>query len=172
MKVETLLLNDADGGVPNSPLPLVIYRRVLPAATTDAAAWFERHFAENDWPAQWRFGIYPYTHFHSDAHELLGVFAGQAKIQFGGENGPVIEIAYGDAVLIPAGVGHKAIDNSRDFEAVGAYPPGVSADLCRDEPEKLHQRQQRLAKVSVPAHDPITGDHGGITTLWHNPRQA
>lgn len=172
MTIETLNLNEAVGGVPNSMLPLVIYRDVVPAGTQNPADWLEKHFAANRWPPQWRYIIYPFTHFHSDAHELLGVYAGQARVQLGGETGPVLTVKVGDVILIPAGVGHKAIESEDDFMVVGAYPPDVSADLCRDEPDRLEEVRQRIAQVPLPATDPVTGEQGGITTLWHNAEQA
>jgi uncharacterized protein YjlB len=172
MTIETLDLNEAVGGVPNSPLPLVIYRNIIPVETKDPASWLEQCFTAHQWPPQWRYIIYPFTHFHAETHELLGVYAGQAQVQFGGETGPVLPLTVGDVVLIPAGVGHKAVKAEEGFMVVGAYPPGMSADLCRDDPAKLAAVRQRIAKVPLPATDPITGDRGGITTLWHNPEQA
>ncbi|XBS69729.1 cupin [Acerihabitans sp. KWT182] len=172
MTIETFILNAAAGGVPNSPLPLVIYRNVIPPETNDPALWLEGHFAAHHWPAQWRYIIYPFTHFHAETHELLGVYAGSARVQFGGESGPILTLSLGDAVLIPAGVGHKAVQSDESFMVVGAYPPGMSADLCRDVPARLAMARRRVAKVPLPAYDPISGDHGGITTLWHNPEQA
>lgn len=172
MTIETLELNGAVGGVPNSPLPLVIYRGVIPAQTPDPAAWLERHFAANDWPAQWRYIIYNFTHFHSDCHELLGVYAGESRVQFGGETGPEVTLSLGDVVLIPAGVGHKALQSSEDFMVVGAYPNGMNADLCRDDPARLASVRPHIERVPLPATDPVSGERGGITTLWHNPQQA
>ncbi len=172
MTIETLNLQEPVGGVPNNPLPVVIYRNVIPAETTDPADWLEQHFAANDWPAQWRYIIYDFTHFHSNCHELLGVYAGQSRVQLGGETGPIVELTKGDVVLVPAGVGHKALESSKDFMVVGAYPQGMSADLCRDNPAKLASLQRHIGQVPMPSTDPITGGHGGITTLWHNPEQA
>jgi len=39
-----------DGAIPNSSLPLLVYRQAVPA---DAAA-IERIFTTNRWPAAWR----------------------------------------------------------------------------------------------------------------------
>lgn len=172
MNIETLALNEPVGNVPNNTLPLVIYRDVVPAQTTDVAAWLEQRLAANHWPAQWRYPIYDFTHFHSNCHELLAVFSGRSQVQFGGESGPVVTLAVGDVVLIPAGVGHKAVASSGDFEVLGAYPSGVSADLCRDDASRLAQVSRDIAAVPIPATDPLTGERGGITTLWHNPEQA
>ncbi len=172
MTIETLNLHDAVDGVPNNPLPVVIYRQVVPAHIVDAATWLEHRFAANGWPAQWRYIIYNFTHFHAKTHELLGVYAGEALVQLGGQTGPKVILEKGDVVLVPAGVGHKAVESSADFNVVGAYPQGMSADLCRDEPDRLARAQRLIGQVPLPATDPITGRHGGITTLWHHPEQA
>lgn len=172
MTIKTLELYDAVNGVPNNRLPLVIYQQIIPPATDDPAAWLEQKFAANQWPAQWRYGIYDYTHYHANCHELLGVFAGHARVQLGGDTGPVVEISPGDVLLIPAGVGHKALETSDDFQVVGAYPEGTHADLCRDDPTTLARNSERIAALPLPATDPVYGAQGGITTLWHNAEQA
>src|SRR5215472_10634801 len=72
-----------DGAIPNSKLPLLVYRQSVPA---DPAA-IERIFTTNRWPAAWRDAVHPFHHFHSDAHEALGVASGSAKVRFGGPAG-------------------------------------------------------------------------------------
>ena len=69
-----------DGAIPNSKLPLLVYRQAVPH---DPAA-IERLFTANRWPAAWRDAVHPFHHFHSDAHEVLGVASGHAKVRFGG----------------------------------------------------------------------------------------
>jgi hypothetical protein len=56
-----------NGTVPNSRLPLVVYRGALPD-DGDRAAACEQMFARNGWPDSWRNGIYPFHHYHSTAH--------------------------------------------------------------------------------------------------------
>ena len=48
-----------DGGVPNSRLPLLVYRQAVPAN----AAAIERIFTANQWSAAWRAPVFPYHHF-------------------------------------------------------------------------------------------------------------
>ena len=57
-----------DGAIPNSPLPLLVYRDAVPADPAE----IERLFAANRWPPAWRDGVHPFHHFHSNAHEALG----------------------------------------------------------------------------------------------------
>ncbi len=91
-----------DGSIPNSTLPLLVYRNAVPA---DPAA-IERIFAANGWPPAWRNGVHPFHHFHSSAHEVLGVARGEASVLFGGPDGTVLPVQAGDVVVVPAGVAH------------------------------------------------------------------
>ena len=91
-----------DGAIPNSKLPLLVYRQAVPA---DPEA-IERLFTANRWPAAWRDQVHPFHHFHSDAHEVLGVASGSAKVRFGGPAGQVLEVSAGDVVWIPPGEKH------------------------------------------------------------------
>ena len=82
--VEARRLED-DGAIPNNPeLPLLVYRRAVTLPEDDPAAVFEALFTENGWPAAWRNGIHPFHHFHSTAHEALGVYRGTATPPFRG----------------------------------------------------------------------------------------
>ncbi|MBO0711928.1 MAG: cupin, partial [Acetobacteraceae bacterium] len=57
---ETFVFAD-DGRIPNSRLPLLLYRRALAAD----AATMEHVFFQNGWSNSWRDGIFDYHHFHS-----------------------------------------------------------------------------------------------------------
>ena len=81
-----------DGAIPNSRLPLLVYRQSVPA---DPVA-IERIFNANRWPAAWRDSVHPFHHFHSDAHEVLGVASGSAKVRFGG---PAVALGLGVAYV-------------------------------------------------------------------------
>ena len=79
----------------------------------------------------WRNGIYAHHHYHSTAHEVLGIVAGSVRVRLGGESGKTVELRAGDVVVIPAGVAHKSEGASPDLLVVGAYPGGKSPDMCR-----------------------------------------
>lgn len=119
-----------DGTFPNNDrLPLLAYRGALSLAGQEPAVLIEALIHANGWGDSWRNGVYGYHHYHSTAHEVLGVYGGTAEIQLGGEGGVVVSIAFGDVVIVPAGVAHKNLGASRDFRVVGAYPNGQRPDM-------------------------------------------
>lgn len=145
-----------DGYIPNNPfLPLICYRAVFDLGARDREHAIIRHFAANGWGDAWINGIYPFQHYHATAHEVLGIARGRALVQFGGTHGPKLEVSAGDAVMIPAGVGHYRLDMSSDLSVVGAYPAG--ADLRRDSAGDHQGAATRIAAVPLPRLDPVTG---------------
>lgn len=156
--IERYLLAD-DGLVPNNPrLPLHIYRAALPHAAQDAAQRIIHLFLANGWDQAWINGIYAFHHYHATAHEVLGLARGRASVQFGGAAGPVIALEAGDAVLIPAGVGHCALSLGSDASVVGAYPEGTGDyDTQRATAEAYAWSLPRITRVADPKLDPVTG---------------
>lgn len=153
---------DGDGRFPNSPWPLLVYRAALPA---DPAA-MEQAFAANDWSNSWRNGIFDYHHFHSTAHEVLGIARGEVQVAFGGPSGQVVAVRAGDVVVIPAGVAHRNMGQSRDLLVIGAYPGGSDYDTKRGDPAEYEDARRAIAEVAVPGADPVTGRQGGLLGLW------
>lgn len=146
-----------DGKIPNSHLPVVIYRKAFSMRGEKAAFWLEDHFEKNQWSNFWRDEVYDYHHYHSNTHEVLGVFQGSATLHLGGEEGEIIEVEAGDILIIPAGVGHKQIEARDDFTVVGAYPDGRDWDVCRGYAKERPKALRQIAAVPVPNHDPLTG---------------
>lgn len=164
MKIETLKLAD-DGVVPNNTLPLVVYRGVL-GEGGDRAGECVALFNKNGWPNPWRNGIYGHHHYHSTAHEVLGIAAGSARVRLGGEKGETVELRAGDVVVIPAGVAHKREAASPDLLVIGSYPKGQSPDICRAEPAAHDRAAANVARVAMPATDPVTGSAGPLLDCW------
>jgi uncharacterized protein YjlB len=163
--VQTFLFED-DGSIPNNPtLPLLVYPGALPQPDTAACrALFER----NGWGRTWLNGVYGYHHYHSTAHEVLGVVGGSARVQFGGQKGPTLEVRAGDVVVIPAGVGHYNEGASAGFQVVGAYPRGQNWDLRTGEPGERPQVLRNIRAVPLPATDPVYGDEGPLLAIWRD----
>jgi uncharacterized protein YjlB len=163
--VRTYLLRDT-GVIPNSRLPLLVYPRAFALPEDDPASWVEQVFQSHGWGGAWRNGIYPYHHYHSTAHEVLGVYCGWATVQFGGEPGIVQRVEAGDGVMIPAGVAHKNLDASPGFAIVGAYPDGQKWDLCYGRMRERPAADHRIAQVPLPKADPIYGRPSPLRELW------
>lgn len=156
------------GLIPNTSVqnkPLLHYHGAFDAASTSASA-IEAHLGSvNVVKPQRRYTMYSTTHFHSTSHEVLCVASGAARCCFGGEDNPGRYeplLQKGDVVVVPAGVGHRLLDERESpFQMVGCYPPGCDWDMC-------YGNQGEEAKVKSIAHlgwferDPVYGDEGPI----------
>jgi len=152
-----------DGVFPNSRLPLLIYIAAVAEPSPEA---MEALFAKSGWPPQWRSGVYPFHHYHSTAHETLGIARGSARLMLGGPEGREFEVKAGDVIVIPAGVAHRRLSSSEDFLVVGAYPPGEDWDLRKGEAGDRPQADENIARVPMPTNDPVAGTAGPLTRLW------
>ncbi len=151
--------------VPNNPrLPALIYEGAFGPDAADLTTLMENRFSENGWPPQWRDGIYDFDHYHSQGHEVLGIAAGHAKLMLGGDTGREIDVTTGNVVVLPAGTGHRRLSQSDDFLVIGAYPPGQTGDIVRE--EATSAMIQRIAILSFPPRDPVVGDDGPMLRLW------
>lgn len=155
-----------DGSIPNSKLPLLIYQGAVKLVPRDPASVFEQLFAANHWTASWRDGIYTYHHYHSNTHEVLGVYAGSATVKFGGDDGIKQKLTAGDVIIIPAGVAHKNLGASSNFGVVGAYPNGAEWDMNYGQPKERPQADENIARVPMPEMDPVYGTGGLMHELW------
>ena len=163
MQVERLTFDD-DGGIPNSALPVLVYRGALQPDAGPAA--YEDLFAGNGWLGAWRDGIYPFHHFHSTSHEVLGIAAGTANVVLGGRQGSRVELSAGDIVVLPAGTGHCNAGSAPGLLVVGAYPNGMSWDLRRGDPAEHDEVLANIAHVPLPDTGPVEGREDRLTELW------
>lgn len=146
--------------MPNSPLPVLLYRGALPAEAGD----FDQLFRSNGWTGIWHDGVFDFDHYHSNAHEVLGVGRGNARLQLGGDEGRPVDVVAGDCLVLPAGTGHRRVSASGDFEMIGGYPPGQEHyDICR---ERDPATFDRIAEVPLPPTDPVRGADGPLLLLW------
>lgn len=159
MQPETLMFAPEGQTFGHPDYPALLYRGVLTGSAEDSEALVDR----NGWPAQWRGGIFTYHHYHSTAHEALGVISGRARVVLGGPEGQEVSIRAGDLAVLPAGTGHCLLEESDDFEIFGAYPAGQQNwDICRKSPDA--ETLQRIRAVPLPESDPLTG--GSMSELW------
>ncbi|MDX1619171.1 MAG: hypothetical protein R3224_10330, partial [Balneolaceae bacterium] len=80
--------------------------------------------------------------------------------------GEALEIQAGDAVVIPAGVGHCLLTGSDDFRVVGAYPEGQTWDMCTGKPDERPQVLKNIGEVELPTGDPLTGTREPLLEYW------
>lgn len=155
-------------GIPNTSIqgkPLIIYHSAFKNAS---ASEIETHLKSvGEVAPQWRYTMYSDTHFHSNTHEVLSIASGSAKCCFGGEENPdriepVLE--KGDVIVVPAGVGHRLLEDRGNFQMVGSYPIGKNWDMC-------YGRESEKAKIDGIKdlgwfeQDPIYGKEGPCLKL-------
>ncbi|MDR9784802.1 cupin [Rhizobium redzepovicii] len=161
MHAETIIFEPSDW-VPNNPrLPVLIYRGLFGYG---GPADFENRFAANGWTGIWTNGVFNYQHYHSGAHEVLGIAIGGATLLIGGPGGQALKVAAGDCLVLPAGTGHQNLGCTADFQVVGAYPKGQHADI-----QTSAASSEMLAKISsvpLPHSDPVQGPSGFLTETW------
>lgn len=164
MRPESFTLASNDW-VPNGLHPVIVYREAITVTSAEeTASRLEALFAENGWPPSWRNGVFTYHHYHSTAHEVLGIACGSAELILGGPGGEEVRVTAGEVLLLPAGTGHFQVSASRDFLVVGAYPPGQSFDICREAPSEAARR--RIVWLRRPDTDPVRGGEGPLHQLW------
>ena len=156
-----------DGRIPNNPeLPLLVYPGAVDESERDPSRCKEL-LAGNGWGGSWVNGVFPYHHYHSTSHEVLVVVGGEAHLTFGGSEGETVEVGAGDAVVIPAGVGHCNEGSSHDFRVVGAYPRGQEDyDLRTGEEGERPEVLENIRNVSLPETDPLYGRQGPLLENW------
>jgi uncharacterized protein YjlB len=156
-----------DGVIPNSRYPLLLFRSALRKDKGEiSAAQVQDLFATNNWSNSWVNGVYPFHHYHSTSHEVLGICAGTASLRLGGEQGRTVEVHAGDVIVIPAGVGHRNPGASADFSVVGAYPDGRSWDLLTGKPGERTQADRNIAVLPVPNTNPVYGRGLAVNQFW------
>ena len=159
-----------DGSIPNNPeLPLLVYRQAMDLSGGDPATSFEALFTANGWPAAWRNGIHPFHHFHSTAHEALGVYRGTATARFGGEGGVDMTVSAGDVVIIPAGVGHKALEASRTSASSVRTRPGPAPTSVEERRPSAPRASTRSRGSRCRSATPSTGPRDRFASTGPEP---
>jgi uncharacterized protein YjlB len=91
--------------VPNSRLPVLIYREVLPSPPSAASA--RDALEKNHWIQGGVFKTFRTHHFHSVAHECYAVFSGSSRLLLGRgplddpEGGVEVDVQSGDIIVLP-----------------------------------------------------------------------
>jgi len=150
----------------NDHLPVLVYKHAFDSQDKKMAESIENKFRENNWTNSWRNGILEKHHYHSNTHEALGISSGRCKVQLGGPNGIVLEAEKGDVLILPAGIAHKNLGCSNDFECIGGYPDGIGPDMRYGKPEEREESDENIRKVVLPETDPVFGYDGALITYW------
>lgn len=156
-----------DSKIPNNKLPLLIYKNAFAKRGEAGAVWLEERFSSNNWTNSWRNGVHNFHHYHSNTHEVLGIYDGRALLQLGGEQGEKVEVEGGDIIVIPAGVGHKNLE-SDNLQLVGAYPNGRDYDMNYGKEGERPAVDKNISSVPVPVEDPLQGKGAGVPLIWEN----
>ncbi|AJY74662.1 cupin domain-containing protein [Paenibacillus beijingensis] len=152
-----------DDVIPNNPqLPVVVYI----GAMAERPGEMESVFNRNNWRNSWINGVFGYHHYHSNAHEVLGVVSGSAVLQLGGDEGEKIGVHGGDVLVLPAGTGHKRLTSSVDFSVAGAYPDGMDYNLNTGAAGERPRALEEIARVPLPETDPLYGEDGPLLNIW------
>jgi uncharacterized protein YjlB len=150
----------------NNRLPYLLYKAVFELPDKKAGSIVKEIFALHQWSNAWKDGIYPYHHYHSITHEVLGVYEGACNVMLGGYDDMILHIEKGDVLVIPAGVAHKNVGSTDNFRCVGAYPNGMDFDMNYGRPGERPQTDRNIAQVPLPTTDPVYG-YGPMQDYWN-----
>lgn len=157
---------EENGQIPNnSKLSFLVYQQIF-ESNDSLKIRFEEAFQQNSWGGTWVNGIFNYHHYHSTAHEVLGVLSGTATVAFGGPDKLEIDVQAGDMVVLPAGTGHCLLSASDDFKVIGAYPKGQeNYDICTEK-DDIEEKKENIRQVALPKADPVSGQNGPLLEHW------
>ncbi len=162
---ETIFVPE-NSGIPNNPiLPAVVAAKAVGSNVT--ANEVRATYRRNGWGGTWIYTVFDYHHYHPASHEVLTCVSGSAKLQLGGPEGPVVDVQPGDAIILPAGFGHKRVTSTSGFAVVGAYPQGQeSPAIIPAGGLDLDKAHAEIAATALPKTDPLSGPNGPLMTAW------
>ncbi|OJI97479.1 hypothetical protein ASPVEDRAFT_49477 [Aspergillus versicolor CBS 583.65] len=175
--------------VPNSPMPVLVYRNVLPMPRTmevtqefiESHGWSRQGIV---WPA-----IYT-RHFHPNVHECYAILSGHSEVLMGvgkldnanghkpedhdsEEIGLFLTLREGDVIVHPAGTGHAKISDERDYRYLSFFPSGSPRWVSCNGDTELDRDDPLAETMAVPTPpDPVLGNYGHLNALWSGPRRA
>ncbi|SMQ45243.1 unnamed protein product [Zymoseptoria tritici ST99CH_3D7] len=83
--------------------------------------------------------------------------------------GVTFSLSAGDIAVHAAGVAHRNVASSPDYEYVGVYPKGSPKwdnNFCKADPDTTKEITAKTEGVPVPAFDPVYGRGGPLVRLW------
>lgn len=129
---------------PNSPLPVLVYRNVLPSTRPLTEEAVRAAIEPNHWKHGGTFKHFGNAHFHSvnltpapkreltdqgqNTHECYAAIAGTTKCLYGvgplddESEGIAFDMQAGDIAVHAAGVSHRNVSSSGEYLYMGLYP--------------------------------------------------
>ncbi|KAI8933129.1 hypothetical protein NX059_009770 [Plenodomus lindquistii] len=162
--------------VPNSDLPALIYRNVLPRPVDSDVT--KRLCESNGWEKRGEWGAITIPHFHPNTHECYAIIRGQSRLALGrakpneGTDGVEVDVSEGDVIVVPAGVSHRSLSSDDDFWYIGVYPkdaPRWRNNHCEGD-ESMEDLFKEIRNVAVPNSDPVYGARGPLCQIWTSAR--
>ncbi|PKX94070.1 cupin domain-containing protein [Aspergillus novofumigatus IBT 16806] len=141
--------------IPNTSIqskPLMIYHKAFSASPNQLTTHLEE---VGEVTPQW-------------VYSISGVVSGRARLCFGGEGNPnrfdtIVE--KGDLIIVPAGVGHRLLDEldteEERFKMVGAYPKQKQWDMCYGQSGE-EDKVKGIKDLGWFHKDPLFGDDGPV----------
>ncbi|KAL4969942.1 cupin domain-containing protein [Aspergillus stella-maris] len=162
---------------PNSGLPIIHYRGVLPEPLTEESV--TEFLTRDRWEKRGTWGHIPIRHFHPNSHECYGIFQGFSKLLLGvggsdTAGGLKVNVRAGDVIVLPAGTAHSCAESSKDYRYIGVYPQGCPRwrNEMGSKSIDLASLRKETENVSMPEADPVYGVGGPLMQLWRGPGKA
>ena len=156
-----------DGRIPNNVLPLVLYRCAIDLTGSPDPEDADRKNLYRQWLGR------PVAQRHLSLRALSfddsrgdGRRARPRRGALRRRQRRTIEVASGDVVVLPAGIGHQRLTQSPDLVVIGAYPPNGKYNLCRGTKAEHADALASIPDVPHPATDPVFGPKGPLIALW------
>ncbi|KAL5342057.1 hypothetical protein BJX70DRAFT_386464 [Aspergillus crustosus] len=156
---------------PNSLLPVLHYRNVLPQPLNEETV--TKFLTTHQWEKRGTWGHIPIRHFHPNSHECYGIFQGSSRLLLGvggsdQTGGVEISVQAGDVIVLPAGTAHSCARSSHNYRYIGVYPKDCPRwrNEMGSKPINLNALREESGKVASPEEDPVYGAGGPLIQLW------
>ncbi|KAH6873427.1 hypothetical protein B0T10DRAFT_533290 [Thelonectria olida] len=174
--------------VPNSPMPYLVYRNVLPLPVTETSCqeFIEQHGWTRLGPV-WK--AQPKRHFHPNVHECYGIIRGSSHVLMGlgtsddaqgrepgdpdtRKPGLRIMLHAGDVVVHPAGTSHSNMTWEDEYCYLSFFPEGAPRWRSENGTKIMDIVEMRRETLAAPLpEDPVIGGEGYLKPLWRSAKE-
>ncbi|KAF9891231.1 hypothetical protein FE257_004795 [Aspergillus nanangensis] len=160
--------------VPNSPMPILIYRNILPSPRTETTVqtFIEKHGWSRKVGTSMILLICK-TILSGSSKVFMGVGALDGDPDDQKRPGLVLTLNEGDVIVHPAGTAHSNLSAEGDYRYLSFFPEGSPhwISFNGDTPVDLEAVRAQTMAVPMP-QDPVTGGKGYLGSLWNGPRES